>query len=598
MPGVPWVLLDAQYVGGAWACAGRYYGYLDSYYTRRGATAGESPVAIEGTFRTAADTCVMRATYTLVDAAPLGSVQATLFLYEDDITWCCGYQQVDHWDQIVRYMASEPVTLEDQGDERVVARQIAIPSGWDSAHLHAVAILENVSGQKSVIQAARLDPKDFALDLPRRVRSVPDANGAATFDGVLRNVGSAPDLLTVSLDTGFGWAAEFQIEGDPGWYTSRTVPLGPGSALDLTVRVRTDGDRRIGSGGLTVISGNSGRSLSDTLRVYNGSSAILLVDDDQGGDNQGVPYETPFLHAFDSLGYLYQDWDIHFGHADFSPDAADMAGFDAVIWETGAASPDPLRQTDVRFLEQYLDAQGSLYLDGMDFLTGQSPNAFTSGYLGLGSWTNNTRCHTASGAGGDPISDGMVLPLSFPSDNENKVDTTVPRTDAHAIFFSEHTPPHPNAVRFESGGFRVVFSTIPQQAISESAPAPNNNRTVIRRVVDWLTRRSSSGAPVLSPSAARTVLEVWPNPCATRTDVLFRVASPSLPARLVLLDVSGRAVRRFADPGPTPGSRIIRWDGTDEAGRPLASGVYLAQLRSGGETCLRKLVLVGPAVSR
>jgi hypothetical protein len=81
----------------------------------------------------------------------------------------------------------------------------------------------------------------------------------------------------------------------------------------------------------------------------------------------------------------------------------------------------------------------------------------------------------------------MVLPLTFQSEQLNRVDTTNPRSDAAAIFFSEQVPPRPNAIRHEARGFRTIFSTILQNAISESAPAPNNNRTVIQRILAWRT---------------------------------------------------------------------------------------------------------------
>jgi hypothetical protein len=36
----------------------------------------------------------------------------------------------------------------------------------------------------------------------------------------------------------------------------------------------------------------------------------------------------------------------------------------------------------------------------------------------------------------------------------------------------------------------------------------------------------------------------------------------------------------------------VEWDGRDNAGRPLDSGVYLCQLQAGAESMTRKVVLV------
>ena len=40
-----------------------------------------------------------------------------------------------------------------------------------------------------------------------------------------------------------------------------------------------------------------------------------------------------------------------------------------------------------------------------------------------------------------------------------------------------------------------------------------------------------------------------------------------------------------------PGRHRVAWDGTDDAGGEVASGVYLYRLRAGGETRTRRLVL-------
>jgi flagellar hook assembly protein FlgD len=51
---------------------------------------------------------------------------------------------------------------------------------------------------------------------------------------------------------------------------------------------------------------------------------------------------------------------------------------------------------------------------------------------------------------------------------------------------------------------------------------------------------------------------------------------------LDLYDVAGHRVRQIAS-GPFPaGAQTLRWDGTDDRGRTVASGVYLLNLRADG----------------
>jgi len=52
-------------------------------------------------------------------------------------------------------------------------------------------------------------------------------------------------------------------------------------------------------------------------------------------------------------------------------------------------------------------------------------------------------------------------------------------------------------------------------------------------------------------------------------------------ARLVVYDVSGRAVRRLFDrAAAAAGSYVVEWDGRDDAGQVVAGGVYFYRLET------------------
>jgi len=60
-----------------------------------------------------------------------------------------------------------------------------------------------------------------------------------------------------------------------------------------------------------------------------------------------------------------------------------------------------------------------------------------------------------------------------------------------------------------------------------------------------------------------------------------------------VFDILGQAVRVLADEVQSPGAHVAVWDGRDDAGRALATGVYVCQLQVGkGLRMTRKLVLV------
>ncbi|MBF8295920.1 MAG: Por secretion system C-terminal sorting protein [Bacteroidetes bacterium] len=61
---------------------------------------------------------------------------------------------------------------------------------------------------------------------------------------------------------------------------------------------------------------------------------------------------------------------------------------------------------------------------------------------------------------------------------------------------------------------------------------------------------------------------------------------------LKVYDVLGREVATLVNELGTPGKRTVMWDGKNDRGEPVSSGIYLYQLRAGSSVMTRKLVLV------
>ena len=62
--------------------------------------------------------------------------------------------------------------------------------------------------------------------------------------------------------------------------------------------------------------------------------------------------------------------------------------------------------------------------------------------------------------------------------------------------------------------------------------------------------------------------------------------------QLVVYDVSGAVLRRLVSGWQAPGGHSAAWDGRDEGGQPVASGLYLGCLESGPMRQVQKLMLL------
>lgn len=97
----------------------------------------------------------------------------------------------------------------------------------------------------------------------------------------------------------------------------------------------------------------------------------------------------------------------------------------------------------------------------------------------------------------------------------------------------------------------------------------------------------------LSTVPARTAsnLENYPNPFNPSTSLAFSLAKTG-PVQLWVFDERGRLVRTLIDEQVPAGDHEVEWDGMDERGRPVASGVYLYLLKTREEELRRKMALI------
>ena len=82
-----------------------------------------------------------------------------------------------------------------------------------------------------------------------------------------------------------------------------------------------------------------------------------------------------------------------------------------------------------------------------------------------------------------------------------------------------------------------------------------------------------------------------PNPFNPLTRVFFTVAD-SRRVELAVYDLRGRRVRELTRDVWPAGRHEVPWNGRDDRGRELASGIYLVRLQAGSESAVAKVTLV------
>ena len=83
----------------------------------------------------------------------------------------------------------------------------------------------------------------------------------------------------------------------------------------------------------------------------------------------------------------------------------------------------------------------------------------------------------------------------------------------------------------------------------------------------------------------------YPNPFNPRTNISFTLPADES-VRLQVFDMRGRLVKTLHDGALTAGYHTVMWDGTDDSGQRVASGVFLYRLVSGDQVFSRKMLLM------
>lgn len=96
---------------------------------------------------------------------------------------------------------------------------------------------------------------------------------------------------------------------------------------------------------------------------------------------------------------------------------------------------------------------------------------------------------------------------------------------------------------------------------------------------------SATGRILLYPS--------FPNPLAAgSTSIRFQIPQDGAQAALAVYDIRGRRVKTLVSESLPQGEHVRTWDGSDDSGRPVASGVYFYRLQVAGEVQIKKMVVV------
>ena len=126
-----------------------------------------------------------------------------------------------------------------------------------------------------------------------------------------------------------------------------------------------------------------------------------------------------------------------------------------------------------------------------------------------------------------------------------------------------------------------------------SSPAIGADGAVFFGCFDGVLRALGSPVNAVTWTPPRTTALLsapWPNPARGAVSLVARAPAP-VSGEAVVLGADGRRVRGLWRGTVSPAPATLSWDGRDDRGRAVASGVYWVALRAGRARDARPLVL-------
>ncbi|MGB8656981.1 MAG: FlgD immunoglobulin-like domain containing protein [Candidatus Zixiibacteriota bacterium] len=164
--------------------------------------------------------------------------------------------------------------------------------------------------------------------------------------------------------------------------------------------------------------------------------------------------------------------------------------------------------------------------------------------------------------------------------------------------------PSPGSNRWEIANYigtktieRYSGINIPERFMAYAKPAPKDEavvwHTVVEDAIMICPKPSAVGRGEESGSTPEDfeLYQNHPNPFNSETLLRFNLKRPSF-VTLVLYNVMGQKVRTLAQGHFRAGLTSVSWDGKDEKGNTLASGIYFYELKAGEASQTKRMLLL------
>lgn len=314
---------------------------------------------------------------------------------------------------------------------------------------------------------------------------------------------------------------------------------------------------------------------------------VLLVDAD--GDN--ADYADYFLNAVVAAGRSYNSWDRAWrGSADLAVSV--MPATSKIVWFSGDATSDIISGDEEDALVAMLQGGGRFFLSGQNIIESIDGGVLTT-HIGIGHEGNTVEHYISTVAGtplGDAIDGDIFTTGPEPPVNQNSQDLL---SSGVAGAHYGGVEGDRALVSWDAGGALAVIAGFGLEGVHDDFPGSASREEVMSAVLDYLDGLVGIEEEGTLPGPVRRsrLSQNHPNPFNPSTFIRFALAHAG-DVLLAVYDARGNRIATLVDGPRDAGHHAIRWNGQNQSGLPVASGVYFYRLETGNWESTRRMVLV------
>jgi len=344
-------------------------------------------------------------------------------------------------------------------------------------------------------------------------------------------------------------------------------------------------------------------ALSLIISVTLSAESILVVDHDLSEDDYTDCWPA-YESALIANDYTYTYYQVASGDL-VTPDLATMQSHDCIIWFSGECwgyfGQDCMTTESENKVADYLDGGGSLFFAGQDYLWSSYPSAgalnpgqFPHDYLGLAQvsqdeWFIEDPDFVEVEGVEFSCAAGFSFTASdiFTTVREGLYVDQITSYTADAMGLFNVTSPSPEglcAVQKDTGTFRSIFSTLAFAASDDTT----TQHAVFGAMLDWLL---DAGNAVETESNIQNSFIIAPNPFSNSTAFQFSLKEPTH-VKIDVYNVEGQLVKSLVNADLNAASHSVTWNGQDEAGKNVSSGIYFTKISTGKKSAVHKTMII------